>query len=99
MSQISRIDIQPARSDNRTPGSSGPRPVVYLAEASPDLEMERRSVVCELTGHGYRVVAEGDSVATASQFPTGIEENIARSGLAIHLIGEEYGPIPAGLDS
>ena len=73
--------------------------IVYLAETAEDLLNERDIIKRDLQRHGYVVLPEKALDGNDTIIKEKIKRDIERSDLAIHLIGNEYGRIPEGLDA
>ena len=69
---------------------------VYLAETSYDLREEREAIRRDLVRNGYQVLPDQPLPVVAPELAAVVREQIARSSLAIHLIGKTYGVVPDG---
>lgn len=77
--------------------SSDPFPrTVYLAETIADLKAERDEIKAELESHKYHVLPDKPLPTDGPNFITAVRDNLKKSRLSIHLIGEKAGFIPAG---
>ena len=72
------------------------RPVIYLAETTPDAVAQRDSLKNELEILGYRVATPVNTTEKEEQVTAHIRELISRSFLSLHMIGRLYGYIPDG---
>lgn len=85
------------------PGAARPEPpprgVVYLAETTLDLTVERDKLKRELQRYGYKVLPEGPLPRDASGLGRVVREDLRRSDLSIHLVGANYGVIPESASS
>jgi hypothetical protein len=78
---------EPEREATLSPQDT-PRPSVYLAETSFDLDEEQRKVRRELESRGYRVVPEGElPIRNPEQFNSAVREALGSCKLSIHMIG------------
>lgn len=69
---------------------------VYLAHTTSDRSYDRDRVMYELRDRGYHVLPDREPSPSASAYLVEVRENLRRSRLSIHLIGETYGTIPDG---
>jgi hypothetical protein len=70
---------------------------VYLAQTTFDLRDERDRIKRELLQRGFFVLPDRDlPIDVARDFEQAVRENLKRSAMAVHLIGESYGSIPDG---
>jgi hypothetical protein len=69
---------------------------VYLAETSFDLREEREAIKRDLVRNGYEVLPDRPLPLVAPELATVVREQLARSTLAVHLIGKGYGVVPDG---
>jgi hypothetical protein len=69
---------------------------VYLAPASFDLEESYNAIKRDLRRRGYHVLPDRPLPTAALPLQTQVREQLARSQLAVHLIGENYGWVPDG---
>lgn len=72
------------------------RGTVYLAETSADLREEREAVKRDLVRNGYEVLPDRPLPLIASELEAAVREQLARSTLAVHLVGTGYGVVPDG---
>jgi len=70
--------------------------VVYLAETTADLTVERDRIKRELIERRYIVLPDEPLPLEAKLFNTAVTEYLRRSSLSIHLVGHEYGDSPIG---
>lgn len=92
------IKMLDPRSDSsaQTAAADENQAVVYLAETTTDLNVQRDSIKRELLERKYKVLPDKPLPAEADAFKQAVREAIQASQLSIHLIGEEYGEPPAG---
>jgi len=76
--------------------SAEPRATVYLADTSADLKEERESLRRDLLRNGYRVLPDGPLPLVAAELAAYVQEQLASSALAVHLVGRGYGVVPDG---
>jgi len=69
---------------------------LYLAETSFDLREEREAVKRDLVRNGYEVLPDRPLPLVASELAAVVREQLARSSLAVHLVGKGYGVVPDG---
>jgi hypothetical protein len=69
---------------------------VYLAETSFDLREEREAVRRDLVRNGYEVLPDRPLPLVAGELEPIVREQLARSGLSVHLVGKSYGVVPEG---
>jgi hypothetical protein len=85
-----------------TQGGAAPAPAasrgktVYLAEASFDLRETREAVKRDLVRNGYEVLPDRPLPLVAAEVGGAVREQLARSALAVHLVGQSYGVVPDG---
>lgn len=70
--------------------------VVYLAECGRDLAGVREQLATDLRLHGHEVLPERPLPASEEAARRDIGQALARSTLAVHLMGESGGPVPEG---
>jgi energy-coupling factor transporter ATP-binding protein EcfA2 len=70
---------------------------VYLAQASIELAPEHYRIRRELEQFGYTVLP-ASPLPLSHEVDDVIRENLARTGLAIHLVGSRYGTVAEGWD-
>jgi hypothetical protein len=75
---------------------SSRRPVVYVAEATFDLEDRVGALRRDLKDRGYVVLPEGDLPHRASDYGDKVRACLKKAMLSIHLIGPHYGFVPEG---
>jgi hypothetical protein len=71
-----------------------PKAIIYLAETTSDLSIDRDSIKRELRQHGYRVLPDRELPLKAPALEQAVREYLQQSKLSIHLIGAHYGIIP-----
>jgi MinD-like ATPase involved in chromosome partitioning or flagellar assembly len=69
---------------------------VYLAETTSDLVAARDKIKRELLQYGYRVLPGRELPPEAAALKAAAREDLSRSRLSVHLMGENYGLIPEG---
>ena len=69
---------------------------LYLAETSFDLREDREAVKRDLVRNGYEVLPDRPLPLVASELGAVVREQLARSTLAVHLVGNGYGVVPDG---
>jgi hypothetical protein len=72
------------------------KPVVYLAECSWDQRQAREALEADLRVHGYPVLPDRQLPREEAAYLAAVEEMLARSALAVHLVGATYGAVPDG---
>ena len=83
-------------------GAASPAPAapakgtLYLAETSFDLREDREAVKRDLVRNGYEVLPDRPLPLVASELGAVVREQLARSKLAVHLVGRGYGVVPDG---
>ena len=78
---------------------SAPEPskgTVFLAETSHELREEREAIKRDLIRSGYEVLPDRALPLVASELDAVVREQLARSTLSVHLIGQNYGVVPDG---
>ena len=76
--------------------SSAEGRVVYVAEATMDLDDHLAEVRRDLKDRGFVVLPEGDLPRRARDYRTKVEGLLARAELSVHLVGNDFGFIPEG---
>ena len=72
------------------------RATVYLAETTSDVREQRESLRRDLQQHGFRVLPEQPIPHEADEAMAAVQDALAQSRLAIHLLGKNYGLVPEG---
>ncbi len=72
------------------------RPTVYLAETTSDVREQRDSLRRDLQQHGFRVLPERAIPHESDEAMAAVQDDLAQSRLAIHLLGRHYGLVPEG---
>ncbi len=72
------------------------RATVYLAETTSDVREHRESLRRDLQQHGFRVLPERPIPHEAEEAMAAVQDDLAQSRLAIHLLGKHYGLVPEG---
>jgi hypothetical protein len=78
------------------PGPAPNKATVYLAETTADLRDERDSIRRELQEHGYTVVPPFPLPTVENELRSAVKEQLDRSQLSIHLVGDHYSLVPEG---
>lgn len=68
--------------------------IVYLAETTSDLQLERDNLRRELEDRGHQVLPDRPLPWRAADFVEAVRAYLTRSSLSIHLLGAKYGIIP-----
>jgi hypothetical protein len=71
---------------------------VYLAQTGYDLTVQRNVIRRELQRLGYTVLPRRSLPGDLQTFERAVKEDLAQSGVSIHLIGADYGAVPEGTD-
>lgn len=71
---------------------------VYLAQTGYDLTVQRNIIHRELQRLGYTVLPSRSLPGELPEFERVVKEDLAQSGVSIHLIGADAGLIPNGTD-
>jgi hypothetical protein len=69
---------------------------VYVAETTWDLQDKGAEIRRDLKSRGFRVLPEGDLPRRAQDYRAAVAEQLSRSCLSVHLIGQDYGFVPEG---
>jgi MinD-like ATPase involved in chromosome partitioning or flagellar assembly len=69
------------------------RQAVYLAETTPDLQLQRQMIRRELEQRGYHVLPEAALPPRSQALRKVVAADLERSRLSVHMVGEVYGPI------
>jgi predicted CoA-binding protein len=69
---------------------------VYLALSSFDVQRERDRIYRELVERGHTVLPNAPLPIVMEEFEKVVRADLARSQLAIHIVGSRYGMIPDG---
>jgi len=78
-------------------GSDRPKPSVYVAATSSDLEEPRQSIVRQIEDWGYTVLPTSSlALLDSSSFRSSVNAALAKSLLSVHLVGKQRGLIPEG---
>jgi len=70
--------------------------VVYLAVTSSDLKDDRDTIKRELEERGYVVVPDRPLPLAADECAAFVREQLARSQLSVHMVGQKYALVPDG---
>jgi hypothetical protein len=84
---------------SRLETSAGDAKVVYLAQASSDIQPDTDRLRRELTARGHVVVPDRPLPMVAGELEAAIRSHLERADLSIHPIGRHYGLIPEGAES
>jgi hypothetical protein len=85
-------DVNGKHADSHTP----PKATIYLAECSYDRKEAREILESDLRCHGYTVLPDQQLPREEADYIATVERLLARSQLAIHLVGTGYGAVPDG---
>jgi hypothetical protein len=72
------------------------RKTVYLAQTSHDLAVQRSVIHRELQRLGYAVLPSQSLPGNIADLEKLVRADLTESGIAIHLIGSDYGDVPDG---
>jgi hypothetical protein len=72
------------------------RPIVYVAEATADLDDKVGELRRDLKDRGYLVLPSGDLPYRANAYKDKVRECLKEAMLSIHLVGSEYGFVAEG---
>ncbi|MGC3945621.1 MAG: hypothetical protein QM762_14065 [Chryseolinea sp.] len=89
--------LKQGKSLNEVRNLFGNKPV-YLAQTGYDLTVQRNIIHRELQRLGYTVLPRQSLPGELPDFERVVKEDLAQSGLSIHLIGADTGLIPSGTD-
>jgi hypothetical protein len=78
------------------PKTIAAKPTVYLAECSYDQKEIREILEGDLRRHGYTVLPDQQLPRDEADYVATVEHLLARSAVAIHLVGAGYGSVPDG---
>ncbi len=82
---------------NNDPGKKSPEgPVIYLAKTTLDLREQYDSIRRDLRRNGYTVLPDCELPGVESELKSVIEDQLKKSDLSVHLIGQSYGMVPEG---
>ena len=70
--------------------------IVYLAETSHDLSVERNIITRELQRHGYTVLPDQALPFNSHDIEQLVRNDLTECRMSIHMIGNAYGEIPDG---
>ncbi|HEV2707168.1 MAG TPA: hypothetical protein VGV59_14700 [Pyrinomonadaceae bacterium] len=70
------------------------RPAVYLAEATPDLNIQRDNIKRDLLQRNYRVLPEEPLPANLQDLQRAVRADLQSCALSVHLVGDDYGECP-----
>ena len=80
-----------------TPGTDPKKAFVYLAQCDDDRRADREALRSELLQFGYRVLPDRELPRSDTELRAVVAEMLARSVLAIHLLGNGPGQVPSGV--
>jgi len=80
--------------DQPAPGAPGSGLTIYLAQTTYDLSEARDSIRRELTQRGHTMLPEQPLPLVGPEVEVQVAADLARSDLAIHLLGVTYGVVP-----
>ena len=84
-----------ATSASAAPGQPAP-PTIYLAECSRDQRAARETLDIELRLQGYSLLPDRQLPPDEIDYVAAVNDMLAQSQLAIHLVGSGYGAVPDG---
>lgn len=90
---LSILDKQDAAGEAPDRPSRG---TIYLAEASFDLKEQRDSIKRDLQEHGWTVLPDRPLPLYGPECEALVREQLGRSSLSIHLVGQNFGVVPEG---
>ncbi|HAB16128.1 MAG TPA: TIR domain-containing protein [Verrucomicrobiota bacterium] len=67
---------------------------VYLATTTSDLQEERQLLARELQERGHNILPEAPQPTLGTEFEAAVRADLAKSDLAVQLVGSRYGLIP-----
>ena len=67
---------------------------IYLAESASDVAVHRDNVKRELERRGHRVLPQRTLPLAVEDLTAAVNQDLARSALSIHLLGDRYGARP-----
>ena len=74
------------------------RQTIYLAETNSELNVQRNVIKRELQRHGFKVLPDHTLPTAADLLVKTITEKLELSLMSVHLVGNEYGEVPEGID-
>ena len=86
--------------NNETAGTASTDPkkaFVYLAQCDEDRRADREALRSELLQFGYRVLPDRELPRSDAELRAVVADMLARSVLAIHLLGSGPGQVPSGV--
>jgi hypothetical protein len=98
LKQLGKGDVACTNGDGScaTAKAIAAKPTVYLAECSYDQKEIREVLEGDLRRHGYTVLPDQQLPRDEADYVATVEHLLARSVLAIHLVGAGYGSVPDG---
>lgn len=79
---------------NGHPTNGHGKAVIYLAETTADLTLERDRIRRELSQFGYQVVPDKELPLQGPKLIETVNEYLLQARLSVHLIGAHYGIVP-----
>jgi len=79
---------------NGHPADGHEKAVIYLAETTADLTLERDRIRRELSQFGYQVVPDKELPLQGPKLIETVNEYLLQARLSVHLIGAHYGIVP-----
>ena len=79
---------------NGHPANGHEKAVIYLAETTGDLTLERDRIRRELSQFGYQVVPDKELPLQGPKLIDTVNEYLRQARLSVHLIGAHYGIVP-----
>jgi hypothetical protein len=95
MQLLKELAVVTSSSEQERAAPAPAKPIVYLAECSPDQQEARDMLESELKLHGYTILPDYQLPRDeAARYRAAVEELLARCALSIHLVGKRYGVVP-----
>ncbi|MFP4025390.1 MAG: hypothetical protein ACLFVR_12775 [Thiohalospira sp.] len=69
---------------------------VYFAQVNSDLNREREAIIREFKHLGYQILPENNFPSELDDYEKFVKENIEKSNISVHLIGNTYNPVING---
>jgi TIR domain len=88
-------DLKNLIEDPKVPPSPPPAGSIYLAETTKELSNSRDQIRRELLAKGYQVLPDRSLPLEVSQLTSLVSGQLEACLLSLHLIGSEYGMVPA----
>jgi hypothetical protein len=88
------LELVEGREPVEAPAGAGDGVAIFLAVTTHDLQDERDAIRRELQQHGYTVLPARELSLVGAEVEAAVREDLARSAMSIHLIGNRYSLIP-----